>query len=379
MSLVVYGMSVPIDSFHVIVGAVLLCYTVVSILLIVSLNVSVVTRLKIINKLIQLEETNHDLTEVVIALNEKVYNMNSKWKRKHVSLKDKITTIRDSLKADIETFQTAMDFQDTMNCEEFVNVKEKITCMVDYVNKIADLHPKMNGHPELNELLQLLNRIDDSVSNEMNDLRLELASCHERIQLYAECNGKNKQDISKLNETVTALKSIETTTDQITARVTDIEHSNVYAYGKCVLHKTLGYGSISSPVVDGNIYVLFDYARTTLNVKCTTITVEPRKTRTVHPMDVFRIQNKVECIYITGVVMGRMEEANRCICDELLRCRHELICDKSGNNRSRNDSYCFNISALTNLDIEFSIELRKTEYKFVRVRTFCDVLNDYTG
>jgi hypothetical protein len=378
MSLVVYGMSVQNNSFHVIVGAVLLFYTAASTLLVFAFYSSEIIRAKIIDKLIQLEETNHDLTDVIVALNEKVYKMNSKWKRKHVSLKNKITTTCDSLKEDIETFQTAMDFQDTMNCEEFVNVKEKITCMVDYVNKIADLHPKMNG-PELNELLQLLNKIDASVSNDMNDLRLELASCHERIQLYAECNGKNKQDISKLNETVTALKSIETTTDQITARVTDIEHSNVYAYGKCVLHKTLGYGSIASPVVDGNIYVLFDYARTTLNVKCTTITVEPRKTRNVHSMDVFRIQNKVECIYITGVVVGRMEECNGRICDELLRCRHEVICDKSGNNRRRNDSHCFNISALTNLDIESSCVIGNTEAKFVRVRTFCDVLNDYTG
>jgi hypothetical protein len=86
MSLIVQGMCdvQPICPFYIISGIVLV-WTV-------SFYVSEELKYKkIVDKLIQLEEGHYDLTEVIVAINEKVYKMNSKWKRKYVGLKNKIT------------------------------------------------------------------------------------------------------------------------------------------------------------------------------------------------------------------------------------------------------------------------------------------------
>jgi len=398
MSLVV-GMSVPNDS-SVIAG---LLFTAISTILLVSSYVSKITHAKIIHKLLQMEETNYELTEVVIALNEKVYSMNSKWKRKYASVKDKITTL--CAKDDIETFQTTMEFQDTMNCEEFVNVKEKLasieTSITSFHEKYDALRQKMNEMDtslnclercpsDFNELLQLLNKIDDSVSNEMNDVRLELASYNERIQMDAECNGKNRQDMNKLTDTVTlALKSIDETTsamEQVTTRVDILEKDTMYAYGKCVRHTTMGYGSIASPVVDGNIYILFDYSpfvnedgdRSRFNsteVKCSDITIEPRKSRKAHDNDLFSVKRKD---LADAFIRGTFTRNN-----EYLRILGVHNVDKfgMGSVSSREFANGIEISALADLDTETNCLILHPHENctIVRVRTFFDRLSVYTG
>jgi hypothetical protein len=369
MSLVV-GMSVPND-FSVIEA---LFYTMTTFLL-VSLYVSEITHAKIIHKLIYLEETNHELTEVVVELNEKMHTMNSKWKQKYWSLKNKITKLRDATKEDFETFQTAMDFQDTMNCEEFVNVKESIATIE---TTMTFREKYMNERPELHDLLQLLNRIDDSISNDMNDVRLELVSCNERIQMETESNGETRLEVRNLNESIVmSLNMME----HVIERVDVLEKDTMYAYGKCVLHTSMGYGNIASPVVDGNIHVLFDYPpfivenHSPINVKCSDITIKPRKSRKAHPQDIFRIQQDGLEILIRGFWKLSDKEQLMCSCG--------IICDEFGYGYTSNGQYKVNniqnLSVLSNLDTESTCLLRNDKCTIVRVKTFCTQLNDYTG
>jgi hypothetical protein len=193
-------------------------------------------------------------------------------------------------------------------------------------------------------------------------------------------------------------KAFKLTIEALNTRMDALELSSKWSYGKCVLHNKFGYGIIASPVVDGNIYVLLDYARfnyerctsdesgvtVVVNVKCTDITVEPRKSRKAHTNDIFRIkeiESKRE-IFIRGGFYSP-----NCRLSELHTCRTVMLQIKDVIECSFDPPYGYkgsfpngihDISILSNLDIESSCTAPGlTECTIVRVRTFCDQLNDY--
>ncbi len=182
-------------------------------------------------------------------------------------------------------------------------------------------------------------------------------------------------------------KAFKLTIEALNTRMDALELSSKWSYGKCVLHNKFGYGSIASPVVDGNIYVLLDYGKygggaIVVNVKCTDITVEPRKSRKAHTNDIFRIKeiNSKREIFIRGG-----SHFQTCL-SELHTCRtvmlqindvRECSFDSPFSPKPFHDGI-YGISILSNLDIESSCTAPGlTECTIVRVRTFCDLLNDY--
>ena len=185
-------------------------------------------------------------------------------------------------------------------------------------------------------------------------------------------------------------KAYKMTIDALNTRMDALELSSKWSYGKCVLHNTLGYGSIASPVVDGNIYVLFDYGPACdvnvntepIHVKCTDITIEPRKSRRGHPNDIFRIKeikSKQE-ILIRGSFQFQIPRTEIQACKQVMlrmpdvrECNFDAFSSSKPYGGSIQD-----ISILSDLDIESRCTGKyNTECTIVRVRTFCDQLNDY--
>jgi len=223
---------------------------------------------------------------------------------------------------------------------------------------------------ELYELLQLLNRIDDSVSNDMNDVRLELVSCNERIQMESESNGETRLEVRNLNESIVmSLNMME----HVIERVDILEKDTKYTYGKCVLHTSMGYGNIASPVFDGNIHVLFDYQfenQSPINVKCSDITIKPRKSRKAHPQDIFLVKpTGLPDILIRGSWIQFQDN---------ITCRNCYICDKSGQGITV-AQHIISLSVLSDLDNESNCVMDNVKCTIVRVKTFCTQLNDYIG
>lgn len=185
-------------------------------------------------------------------------------------------------------------------------------------------------------------------------------------------------------------KAFKLTIDALNTRMDALELSSKWSYGKCVLHNKFGYGSIASPVVDGNIYVLFDYGPSCdvnlntepIHVKCTDITIEPRKSRRGHPNDIFRIKeikSKQE-IRITGSFQLQTYRPDLQACQQvMLRCNFNALSPQP-NGIQPYGGLIQDISILSDLDIESRCTCgHNTECTIVRVRTFCDQLNDYTG
>lgn len=154
--------------FPIIMGTILLC----------SFYTSGNTTTKIIDKLIHLEENQHDLTELIMR-------MDSTWKKKRSILKNKMATLKENM-VSIETsihevnempdlHQKLMEMETVMNylqrCpSEMTDLQQKMDCMETSFHERHDVYCK-EMH-EMHNALKLKKRtIDDlqTFCTQLND------------------------------------------------------------------------------------------------------------------------------------------------------------------------------------------------------------------
>jgi hypothetical protein len=248
--------------------------------------------------------------------------------RKYRGLKHKMTT----LKTDYETLQVSVDFQDTMTMEQNTMVRKQID--------------SLNASVELSQ--------------------------HTDIELIE----KTKLELSNLYE------NMYSTIEQVNKRLTEVE--NIYDYGKCVFHKTRGYGRITSATfkVEGCLLVYFVYPQDgstrKVHVKYSDIKIVP-KTIYWNPQDIFRIKRGTDEIIGMGLGFGKCDKLGMipsAYAVGIVTYIHMDYVIKPGTIPS---TICLSdLSVLSDPEIESPCIVDNTECTIIRIRTFCPQLNAYT-
>ena len=174
------------------------------------------------------------------------------------------------------------------------------------------------------------------------------------------------------------------TIEQVKSRLTAIEVENAYAYGKCVCHKTRGYGRITfaSFKVEGSLLVAFVYPQVIgsstlkVHVKYSDIKIVP-KTMQWDPQDIFRIK-EIDLIGV-GLGFGKCDKLGMIPSAYVVRIDTAIdpVTITACVLKTIPSIGLSNLSVLSNPDIESPCIVNGVKCTIIRIRTFCPQLNAY--